>query len=45
MSGFIKYFEDYSKNMSFVTDDKSVYTKCSTVWDRVKKLLKLKIYY
>ena len=41
MSGFIKYFEDYSKNMSFVTDDVSVYAEYSEVWDKVKKLLKL----
>ena len=42
MSGFIKYYGDNSKNMSFITDDKSVYTKYSEVWDKVKKLLKLK---
>ena len=42
MSGFIKYFEDDSKNMLFITDDASVYAKYSEVWDKVKKLLKLK---
>ena len=42
MSGFIEYFEDYSKNVLFVIDYKSVYVKYSEVWDRVKKLLKLK---
>ena len=42
MSGFIKYFEDNSKNMSFVTDDANVYEKYSEVWNKVKKLLKLK---
>ena len=42
MSGFIKYIEDYSKNMSFVTDDASVYAKYSEVWHKIKKLLKLK---
>ena len=42
MSGFIKYFEDDSKNMSFITDDKGVYAKHSEVWNKVKKLLKLK---
>ena len=42
MSGFIKYFEDDSKNMLFITDDKGVYAKYSEVWNKVKKLLKLK---
>ena len=27
MSGFIKYFEDGAKNMSFMTEDKDVYLK------------------
>ena len=44
MSGFIKYFEDGTKNMSFMTEDKDVYSKYSEVWDRVKKVLKLKSY-
>ena len=42
MSGFIKYFEDGNKNMSFKTEDESVYLKYSKIWDGVKKLLKLK---
>ena len=27
MNGYIKYFDDVAKNMSFVTDDKEVYDK------------------
>ena len=27
MSGYIKYFDDGGKNVSFVTDDKEVYEK------------------
>ena len=27
MSGYIKYFDNGEKNMSFVTDDKEVYRK------------------
>ena len=42
MGGFIKYFEDGAKNMSFMTEDKDVYLKYSKVWNRVKKRLKLK---
>ena len=42
MSGYIKYFDDGGKNMSFVTDDKDVYEKYNEIWNVVKKLLKLK---
>ena len=41
MSEFIKYFDDGSKNMSFITEDKDVYLKYSEVWDKVKKILKI----
>ena len=42
MSGYIKYFEDGGKNMSFVTDDEKVYEKYNEIWEVVRKLLKLK---
>ena len=42
MNGYIKYFDDGGKNMSFVMDDKEVYQKYNEVWNAVKKLLKLK---
>ena len=42
MSGYIKYFDDGGKNMSFVTDDEKVYEKYNKIWEVVKKLLKLK---
>ena len=42
MSGYIKYFDDGGKNMSFVTDDKQVYEKYNEIWNVVKGLLKLK---
>ena len=41
MSGYIKYFDNGGKNMSFVTDDKEVYEKYNGIWDVVKRLLKL----
>ena len=44
MSGYIKYFDDDGKNMSFVTDDKEVYEKYNEIWYVVKKLLKLKFF-
>ena len=42
MSGYIKYFDDGGKNMSFFMDDKEVYEKYNEIWDVVKKVLKLK---
>ena len=44
MSGYIKYFDDHGKNMSFVTDDKVVYEKYNEIWNVVKKLLRLKFF-
>ena len=42
MNGYIKYFDNGGKNMSFVTDDKEVYRKYDEIWNVVKSLLKLK---
>ena len=42
MSGYIKYFDDGGKNMSFVTDNKEVYKKYNEIWEVVRKVLKLK---
>ena len=42
MSGYIKYFDNGGKNMSFVIDDKEVYRKYDELWNVVKSLLKLK---
>ena len=41
MRGYIKYFDNGRKNMSFVTDDKKVYGKYDEIWNVVKRLLKL----
>ena len=41
MNGYIKYFDNGGKNMSFVTDDKEVYGKYDEIWNVVKRLLKL----
>ena len=43
MSGYIKYFDDGGKNMSFVTNDKKVYEKYNKIWEVVRKHLKLKL--
>ena len=42
MSGYIEYFDDGGKNMSFVRGDKEVYEKHNEIWKVVRKLLKLK---
>ena len=42
MNGYIKYFDDGGKNMSFVTDDEKVYEKYNEIWNVVKGILKLK---
>ena len=42
MDGYIKYFDNGGKNMSFVTNDKEVYKKYDEIWNVVKGLLKLK---
>ena len=42
MNGYIKYFDDGGKNMSFVTDDEKIYEKYDEIWNVVKGFLKLK---
>ena len=42
MNGYIKYFDNGGKNMSFVTDDEEVYRKYAEIWNVVKSHLKLK---
>ena len=39
MSGWIKYFENGGKNMSFKIEEDWVYLKYNEIWNRVKKLL------
>ena len=38
MNGYIKYFDDGGKNMSFVTDDEETYEKYYEIWEVVRKL-------
>ena len=39
MSGWIKYFENVGKYMSFKIDEDWVYLKYNEIWNRVKELL------
>ena len=41
MDGYIEYFDDGGKNMSFVTDDEKIYKKYNKIWKVIKNLLKI----
>ena len=41
MNGYIKYFDDRGKNMSFVTDDEKVYEKYNEIWEVIRNFLKI----
>ena len=40
MDGYIKYFDDGGKHMSFVTDDEKNYEKYNEIWEVIRNLLK-----
>ena len=42
MDGYINYFNNGSKNMTFVTDNEKVYDKYNEIWEVIRKLLKVK---
>ena len=42
MHGYIKYFDNGGKNMTFVTDNEKVYDKYNEIWEVSRKLLKVK---
>ena len=42
MHGYIKYFDDSGKNMTFVTDNEKVYDKYNEIWEVIRKLVKVK---
>ena len=41
MDGYIKYFDDGGKNMTFVTDDENIYEKYNEIWEVIRNLLKV----
>ena len=41
VDGYIKYFDDGRKSMSFVTDDGKIYEKYNKIWEVIRKLLKV----
>ena len=44
MSEYIKYFENGSKNMSFLIKDDEVWDKYDTIWDVIKNKLNIKFH-
>ena len=41
MDGYIKYFDDGGKNISFFTDDEKTYKKYNEIWEVIRNLLKI----
>ena len=44
MSGYIKYFDNGGKNMSFKIEDEGVYLKYTEIWNKIKKSLGIKFH-
>ena len=44
MSGYIKYFENGIKNMSFLIKDDEVWEKYDKIWDVIKNKLNIKFH-
>ena len=44
MSGYIKYFDDVGKNMSFKIEDDHVFLKYNEIWNKIKKTLNIKFH-
>ena len=44
MIGYIKYFENSGKNMSFLIKDDSVLNKYNEIWDKIKEKLSIKFH-
>ena len=44
MSGYIKYFENGGKNMSFKIEDEDVYLKYNEVWNKIKSILNVRFH-
>ena len=44
MSGYIKYFEDGGKNMSFNIEDNNTFLKYNEIWNKIKKTLNIRLH-
>ena len=43
MHGYIKYFDNGNKNMTFVTNNEKVYDKYNEIWEVIRKRLMMLI--
>ena len=44
MSGYIKYFDDGGKNMSFKIEDDNIFLKHNKIWNKIKQTLNIKLH-
>ena len=44
MGGYVKYFENRGRNMSFMIEEDSVLTKYNEIWNKIKKKLNIKFH-
>ena len=44
MNGYIKYYDNGEKNMSFLIEDEDVYLKYTEIWNKIKNLLGVKLH-
>ena len=44
MCGYIKYFENGGKNISFTIEDQDVYLKYNEIWNKTKNVLNIKFH-
>ena len=44
MSGYIKYFKDGGKNISFKIEDEDVYLKYNEIWNKIESILNVKFH-
>ena len=42
MNGYIKYFDNGGKNMSFLIKNNEVWEKCEDIWNVIKNKLSIK---
>ena len=44
MSGYIKYFDDGRKNMSFNIENEGVYLEYNEIWNKIEKTLNIRFH-
>ena len=44
ISGYIKYFDDGGKNMSFKIENDTIFLKYNEIWKKIKKTLNIKLH-